>query len=46
MSEKLEELQRRLEEIAKLDLSDQPEAFSKLHDELNQELNAADGAEQ
>lgn len=45
MNEKLEQIQKKLEEIANLDLADQPDAFAKLHDELNQELNASNSQE-
>lgn len=39
MNDKLEQVQKQLEEIAKLDLEAQPEAFTKLHEDLDAELN-------
>ncbi len=41
MNDRLEQIQEQLEEIAKLDLAQQPQAYQKLYEELNSELNAA-----
>ena len=42
MSEKLDDLAKQIEEIAKLDLAEQPKAFSELYEQLNQELNSGE----
>jgi len=42
MSEKLNDLAKQIEEIAKLDLAEQPKAFSDLYEKLNQELNSGE----
>jgi hypothetical protein len=39
MNDKIQQLQEQLAEITKLDLAEQPEAFAKLHAELEQQLN-------
>lgn len=40
MNERLELIQKQLEEIAKLELAEQPEAYQSLYEELNSELNS------
>lgn len=42
MNEKLDQLQQRLDEISKLSLEEQTDAFAQLHRELEEELNPAD----
>ena len=42
MSEKLDDLAKQIEEISKLDLAEQPKAFSELYEQLNQELNSGE----
>jgi hypothetical protein len=39
MNEKIQQLEQQLAEISKLNLDKQPEAFAKLHAELEQQLN-------
>jgi hypothetical protein len=41
MNDRLEQIQKQLEEIAKLNLTEQPEAYQRLYEELNSELNSA-----
>ena len=42
MNDRQKPIHEVVEEITQLDLSEQPEAFSKLHDQLDLELNRAD----
>ena len=42
MNEQPKSLNEMIEEITQLELSEQPEAFSKLHDQLDLELNRTD----
>ncbi len=42
MNEQPKSLNEMIEEITQLELSEQPEAFSKLHDQLDFELNRTD----
>jgi len=46
MNEKLEQVQSQLDEISKLPLSEQPEALTKLYEQLDSDLNSATGDEQ
>lgn len=46
MNEQDKSLSEIIEEIKKLDLAEQPEAFSKLHDQLDLELNQTDSDNQ
>lgn len=42
MTEQPKSISELVDEIAQLELAEQPDAFSKLHDQLDLELNRAD----
>lgn len=39
VNDKIQQIQEQLAEITKMDLAEQPEAFSQLHAELDAQLN-------
>ena len=45
MDQKLEQIQARLAEIAKLSLEEQPDAFAQLNRELDEELNPTENTQ-